>query len=452
MGPMFVLRISSFLRHSSLGIAPSVFSVFSVVKQNVPTQFPPPPNCQPMSEDSIQPDTPEAQEQTPEDQTPEEQSPEELAEAKEYGRRDLYCTLADRALDLTLLVALTALFATADAPLVQWITNLSSVATFQLLILFAIVTGISLIVGFPLAYYSGFVLEHQFSLSNQTRGRWLWRYIKSHTLELVFGAALIAGLYWIIWTTHGWWWLVAAGAFFLVSIALGQLAPVLFLPLFYKITKIEGDQSVDLNERMARLSEGTGLSIKGVYRMDLSAETVKANAMLAGMGRTRRVLMGDTLLDNFTPEEIEVIFAHEIGHHVHRHIRKLILMGLGYSVAGFWIADLALRQGFDAATAASSADFYANFPFYALPAAMLVLTLFAMITEPLQNAVSRHFERQSDQYALDRSGHREAYISAFKKLARQNKDDPDPHPLEVFFFSSHPPIAERLAIAQQKHD
>ena len=147
---------------------------------------------------------------------------------------------------------------------------------------------------------------------------------------------MLLGLYWIIWTTGGLWWLAAAAAFFVLSVVLGQLVPVLILPLFYRIEKLDAPE---LAERIGRLTEGTGLSIKGVYRMDLSDETVKANAMLAGLGHTRRVLLGDTLLDGFTPEEIEVIFAHEIGHHVLHHIRKIILAGLFFGAAGFWVCD-----------------------------------------------------------------------------------------------------------------
>ena len=146
-------------------------------------------------------------------------------------------------------------------------------------------------------------------------------------------------LYWVIWLAGPWWWLAAAAVFFVVSVILGQLLPVLVLPLFYKIERLD---NAELAERMARLAAGTGLSIEGVYRMGLSEETVKANAMLAGLGRTRRVLMGDTLLDQFTSDEIEVIFAHEIGHHVFRHIRKMIVAGVLYSLLGFWICDRVL--------------------------------------------------------------------------------------------------------------
>jgi STE24 endopeptidase len=308
-------------------------------------------------------------------------------------------------------------------------------------------------------------------LSTQTFGRWLWRYLKRNLLALVLSLVLVVGLYWLIWTVGPWWWLAAAGAFFVVSVVLGQLAPVLILPLFYRIEILDAPE---LNDRIARLAEGTGLAIEGVYRMDLSEETVKANAMLAGLGRTRRVLLGDTLLADFSPDEVEVIFAHEIGHHVFRHIRKMIVLGLLYSAIGFWFCDRLLtafpaeRAGTEAGVGTShnqgnapgrqppsspsvSLD-YAHLSPARLPFILLMLTLFAMVIEPLQNAVSRRFERQSDRYALDRTGLRDAYRSAFRKLAKLNKDDPNPHWLDVFLFHSHPPVAERLAMAGEQGD
>jgi STE24 endopeptidase len=212
--------------------------------------------------------------------------------------------------------------------------------------------------------------------------------------------------------------------------------------LFYKIQKLDAPE---LAERIARLAEGTGLSIAGVYRMELSEETVKANAMLAGLGRTRRVLLGDTLLKGFTPEEIEVIFAHEIGHHVFRHIRKMILAGIFYSAAGFWVCDLLLQAWVGHWQGALD---YATMPVYTMPMLLLILSIFAMLLEPLQNAVSRRYERQCDRYALVRTGRKDAYLSAFRKLAKLNKDDPNPHWLEVLLFHSHPPIAQRLSLAE----
>ena len=153
----------------------------------------------------------------------------------------------------------------------------------RLLAMLLCVTAVHLCISFPLSFYAGHVLEHRFHLSTLSFRGWLWRYVKRNGLAVALGMPLVLGLFWLIWTTHGWWWLVAAGAFFLVSMLLGQLMPVLILPLFYKIEKLDAPELV---QRIARLAEGTGLSIQGVYRMALSDETVKANAMLAGLGRT----------------------------------------------------------------------------------------------------------------------------------------------------------------------
>ncbi|HWC90292.1 MAG TPA: M48 family metallopeptidase [Pirellulales bacterium] len=369
-----------------------------------------------------------------------EQTAAELSEAKEYGRLQLVCSLTDKALDVAFLAVMAFVLA---RPVTAWLAQFTDSATLQLVLLFAVVTLLHVLVSFPLSYYSGLRLERRFGLSHLTLRGWLWRYFKVNALALVFGALLFAGLYWVIWPVGDWWWIVAAAMFFVVSVLAGQLVPVLIMPLFYKIERVE---TPELAERMERLAAGTGLSIEGVYRFDLSADTAKANAMLAGLGRTRRVLMGDTLLAGFTPDEIEVIFAHEIGHHVFRHIHKMIATGAVYSTIGFFVVSqlvMAWARHLDPQVQSPH-----ELPVATLPLVMLVLTLFALLIEPLQNAISRRYERQCDRYALERTGQPAAYISAFQKLARLNKDDPSPHPLEVLLFHSHPPIAERLAMAE----
>jgi STE24 endopeptidase len=367
---------------------------------------------------------------------------DELMEARHYGRLELYCKLIDMTIDIAYIAMAAFLFA---VPIDGWLNNFQLAGRFssvRLLLLYLLMTGGHIIVSFPLSFFSGHVLQHQFHLSTQSFGAWLWRYVKRMCLSMALTMVLLLGLYWLIWTTGRMWWITAAGAFFLVSVLLGQLAPVLILPLFYKIEKLDVPE---LSQRLNSLSAGTGLSIEGVYRLDLSEETVKANAMLAGLGRTRRVLLGDTLLNNFSPDEISVIFAHEIGHHVFHHIRKLIVLGFIFSAVGFFICDRVLSSW--AAIGQNSLD-YSNMPVYTLPLLMFVLTVFGMLLEPLQNMAGRHFERQSDFYALKHSENREAYVSAFRKLAKINKDDPNPHPWEVFMFHSHPPIAERLSMAE----
>jgi STE24 endopeptidase len=366
-------------------------------------------------------------------------TPSQRHEAKRYGRISLTLALADIAIDLAYLGLMAFVFA---GPIDAWLAGFAPLAGEQnmlrLFALFGVVIGLHILVSLPLSFYSGFVVEHQFGLSNQSLRRWLRNWLLGNGLAILLGVALNAGLFWIIWNTGSYWWLIAAGAFFVVSVILGQLAPVLIVPLFYKVEPIDHS---DLMERMRRLAEGTGLTIEGVYRLGLSADTSKANAMLAGLGRTRRVLMGDTLLDKFSPDEIEVIFAHEIGHHVHRHIPKLIALGLVFSLAGFWVLDRVLVWWSGIATAAEA-------PTSSLPLVMFTLTAFMTFLSPLQNAISRHFERQCDRYALVRTGNRDAYRTAFTKLAKLDKADPEPNPVEVFLMHSHPPIKERLELAK----
>ena len=154
------------------------------------------------------------------------------------------------------------------------------------------------------------------------------------------------------------------------------------------------------------------------------------------------MLLGDTLLESFTPEEIEVVFAHEVGHHVHRHLPKMIAWNIVLATVGFWLVDVVLRV-----TARSLG--YAGFDDpAALPLVALVLTLFGLLFVPVENAVSRFFERQCDRYALERTGDARAYRSVFIKLARMNKSDPDPNPVIVWLFHDHPAIRERLALAE----
>jgi STE24 endopeptidase len=403
--------------------------------------------------DHGQPTEQPSEEQTSEERAPRAQTPlpgdsaamtaSELAEAKRYGRQQLACALIDKGLDVAYLAAIA--FFTAK-PLDQWLGDtfplLGRFASARLLVFLLMVTAGHVLVSFPLSCYAGYVLEHKFGLSNLRFRGWLWRYAKKLALTAAFSAIMFLGLFWIIWICGKAWWLVAAGAFFLVSVVLGQLVPVLILPMFYKIQPLD---DAELSERIGALAEGTGLSVAGVYRLGLSQETVKANAMLAGLGRTRRVLLGDTLLDRFTQEEIQVIFAHEVGHHIYRHLRKMILAGIVYSAAGFWICDRLLACW----VAHTGGPFrHASLPVYALPMVMLVLAVFFLVLEPLQNSISRRYERQADRYALERTANHEAYVSAFRKLARLNKDDPDPHWLEVALFHSHPPIAQRLALAE----
>ncbi|MFN4258050.1 MAG: M48 family metalloprotease [Gemmataceae bacterium] len=310
----------------------------------------------------------------------------------------------------------------------------------QLIIVAFVLTATLEALTLPIDFWSGFLLEHRYQLSNQSLGRWLWKRIKGYLVGGPLGLALVLGLYAVIWYGGTWWWAWATAGWLAVTLLLGRIAPVLILPLFFKVTPLDDPSLV---ERLRRLAEGTGLTVAGVYRLHLSADTKKANAALTGLGKSRRVLLGDTLLEQFTPEEIEVVFAHEVGHHVHRHLPKMIVWSVVVSAVGFFLVDTVLRW------LAPRLGYVSFDQPAALPLVLLWLALLGFLLAPLNNAISRFFERQCDRYALRRTGFVDAYRSAFAKLAKLNKSDPDPHPLVVWLLYDHPPIRERIALADE---
>jgi STE24 endopeptidase len=359
------------------------------------------------------------------------------AEVKRYQRLKIRAGL----LSAFLTFAFLAVAALAAGPaLDRWVAGWVGDNRWLRLLALGLVYAVGLeLLTLPLSFWSGYVLEHRFELSNQTLAGWAWRQIKGYLIGAPLGLLLLLGLYALLWYAGPWWWVWATVGWLAVTLVLGQLLPVLILPLFYKVTRLD---DATLLDRLRRRAEGTGLNVEGVYRLHLSEETKKANAALAGLGRTRRVLLGDTLLDQFTPDEIEVVFAHEVGHHVHRHIPKMIVEGVVLAGLGFWLVDVILRG---AAARLGYSSF--NDP-AALPLLILVLMAFGLVLAPLQNALSRFFERQCDRYALEQTRDAGAYRSAFVKLARLNKADPDPHPLVVWLLYDHPPIRRRLALAE----
>jgi STE24 endopeptidase len=375
--------------------------------------------------------------------TPTLDLPATSPEVKRYHRLKLTASLLSLALSLGFLAVTALLFGPwIDRLVGEWFGNNRWVRLTALGFFYAAGLQLSTL---PLDFWSDFILEHRYELSNQTFLQWAWKQIKGYLVGGPLGLLLLWGLYGFLWYSGPAWWLWAAGGWLLVTLVLGRLVPVLLLPLFYKVTPVD---DAALSERFQKLVAGTGLSIEGIYRLHLSAETRKANAALAGMGRTRRVLLGDTLMDQFSPEEVEVVFAHEVGHHVHRHLPKIIAVSVVLAAAGFWLVDLILGRLAEPLGYTGLSDGTPAFKSpAALPLLMLVLMLFGLLVGPAQNALSRFFERQCDRYALDRTGRPDAYRSAFIKLARINKADADPHPLIVWLFDDHPPIRERLAMA-----
>ena len=313
--------------------------------------------------------------------------------------------------------------------------NYSLSVFMYLLLLLAISKGL----GIGLDYY-GFRLERRFKLSTQRFRSWMWDEVKGFLVGLVMGTVVVEVLYFTIRQWPQNWWVLAWALFMGLFVLLAQLAPVVLFPIFYKFEPLEDE---DLRRRLVVLSERAGTRVRGVYRWKLSEKSKKANAALTGLGATRRIILADTLLDNYTPEEIEAVLAHELGHHVHRHILKSIFVQAAITLFGFWAANWTLHYAVDQHMFEELSDF-ANLPLLALVSVVLSFLLM-----PALNAYSRFNERQADRYAFESIASVEPFISSMNKLAEQNLAERTPSKWVEWFFHSHPAISRRLAAAKE---
>jgi STE24 endopeptidase len=358
-------------------------------------------------------------------------------EARDYNRIRRRLIVADLAINLVFLVALLA--TGLNGTLRDWAYRAAgqsySLAVFFYVLMLLI---LSKALSFGLDYYS-FRVEHQFNLSNQRIRSWIWDEIKGWLLGLVVATILVEMIYNIIRMAPFKWWIIVWVVYNGLAIFFAQIAPIVLFPLFYKFRPLEND---DLAKRLIRLSERAGTRVRGVYEWKLSEKSKKANAALAGLGATRRIILADTLLQDFTPEEIEAVLAHELGHHVHKHIQKSIVLQVALSLIGFWVLAEVLQF------AVEREMFLTVHDFASLPLVLLMATVMSFILMPLMNAYSRQKEREADRYSLESIPQVEPFITSMNKLADSNLAERTPSRFVEIWFHSHPPIAKRIAAAE----
>lgn len=310
-------------------------------------------------------------------------------------------------------------------------------SSYLVLLLFTVIAGAVIsIIFFPVSYYLSFYLEHKYELSNQTFWAWIWEDVKGALVGAVIGLPILLLFYYVMNIFGNWWWLPFSAVMFIISVVLAQFLPVVILPLFYKITPIENEE---IKERVLKLSEAVGMKVENVYQFNMSKNTKKANAAFTGLGKTKRVLLGDTLLEEYTKDEIETVLAHEFGHYKYNHITKNLILGTVFSfLTYFLIAQLYSISlpwfGFENITTVA-----------ALPLLMLWGMLISVIQSPVTNYVSRKFEYQADEYAIEQTGKPDAFINTLDKLTDQNLGDREPHPFVEWYFYSHPSINKRIS-------
>jgi STE24 endopeptidase len=277
-------------------------------------------------------------------------------------------------------------------------------------------------------------------LSNERFGAWLRDRIKALGVGLIFGSVGALILYTLMTASHEWWWLTAGLIFAVIVVGLTQLAPVLLLPLFYRLKPLDRET---LKMRLLALADRSGARVLGAYEWGLGEKTKKANAALTGLGATRRILVSDTMLAEYSDDEIEVVLAHEIAHHVHGDIWKGILFESALIVAGFYLASRVLAA-LGGAAGLRGVDDVAGLPLLLLAAGAV-----SIVMVPVAHAMSRAFERRADRFALELTQNPVAFISAMRRLGAQNLAEEDPSRVVQWLFYSHPPMAARIAAARE---
>lgn len=340
---------------------------------------------------------------------------------------------------LTAVLLVVFLVTGASAALARWSESVTGPAWIARALYLALTTA-AYMIGFllPFEFATDYLLDRRFGLTHQSPGGWLADFGKRTVLAVAQMLVALEVVYICLDLAGRWWWLVAGLAWFVLGVVLTQLYPVLILPLFHRGERIEGGALVERLEQMARR---LGVRIVGVYRLVLSDKTRRVNAAFAGLGSTRRILLGDTLLDRFTHDEIEVVMAHEMGHYRHRDLWRLLTVNGAFVFGAFLLADLLLRRLIDAFPGLEVRDVN---DIAALPALLLAIGTVFVLVMPVAHAYTRRRERAADDFALETTRNPEAFIGAMRRLGENNLADPDPHPLVEFFLHSHPSIGRRI--------
>ena len=359
-------------------------------------------------------------------------------DARRYNRIHRWLEFSDLVLGLAFLLVL--LLTGWNGVLRDWAYSAAfQYYTFSVFVYVFILMLAAKVLGLGLDFY-GLRLERRFKLSTQKTRAWVWDQVKEFLVGLVFATVISELLYFTIRVSPQHWWMIAWALFMGLFVLLAQIAPLVLFPIFYKFEPLEND---DLKNRLIRLSERAGTKVRGIYKWHLSEKSNKANAALTGLGATRRIILADTLLDHYSADEIEAVLAHELGHHVHRHILKSILLQALVTLGGFWAANYVLHWSIEQWGMFDTLSDFSN-----LPLLVLVSTILSLLLMPALNAYSRFNERQADRYAFESIRSVQPFISSMNKLAAQNLAERTPSRWVEWLFHSHPAISRRVAAAE----
>lgn len=363
---------------------------------------------------------------------------EKQRQAKEYQKKKVIFKLVGSAVFLTYfsILIFSDLSLIIKGKILQFTNSEWQVIAIYI---FSVLTAYDL-TSLPLEFYTSYTFEHKYHFCTQTVGNWFKDYLKSYILSMGFAIPIVEGIYWAIRAFPTIWYLIVSVFAILLIIFLGYLSPILLTPLFFKLKKIE--ENNELAQRLRKMCKKVNTKVKGVYEINFSSKTTKANAYLAGLGNTRRIVIADNLLDNFTVDEAEVVFAHELGHHIHRDILKLTFWSGLMCLGGFYFVSIILEKV--SLYFRYGISDIVNFPILALSMSIL-LFLFGL---PF-NFYSRKREKAADEFALKTTGKVDAFITSMAKFTNRDLADAHPHPFIEFLLYTHPSISKRINYAQE---
>lgn len=361
----------------------------------------------------------------------------ENSKAKRYENIKLILGLTETILSVVILIIF--IFSGYSKELRDIVSGWAVNPYWRLLAFIGVLGAAFSLISFPLSYISKFWLEHHYNLSNQTFFAWLLEKIKAFALTIILFVPIIILFYYFLRNYPESWWFWMASVLFVFSVVIGRIAPQVIFPLFYKFELINDE---DIVKRMKNLAKKGRFALSGVYRFNMSKTTKKANAAFTGLGKSKRIIIGDTLLDKFSIDEIEAVFAHEAGHYVHKHILIGIITGTLSSYITLYAAHLIYQYSIIKMGYQSPDDLAA------IPLLSIILTVISFITMPVFNALSRRHEYQADRYALQNSSNPQAFITSMQKLSETNLTDKSPHPLVEFLFHAHPSTEKRIQAAE----
>jgi STE24 endopeptidase len=305
------------------------------------------------------------------------------------------------------------------------------------LLFFAVPGLVAALIDLPFEYHRVFVIEERYGFNTAKPALWLSDVLKSFSLAFVLGGLLLSLLLLLIQYGGSIWWVWAWGLFFSFQMAITALYPTLIAPLFNKFTPLENGALAD---KITDFAEREGIRVQGVFQMDAGKRSRHTNAYFSGLGKTKRIVLFDTLVHSHEEQEILAVLAHETGHLKKHHIKKQAFLMGGVSFVLFYAASNLIQWEL----------LYRSFGFHekALYAGLLLLALLwepvGFLLSPLAMSLSRRFEREADRYAADALKSATPLIQALRKMARDNLSNLRPHPLYVRFNYSHPPILERI--------